>query len=200
MASAARMEIEKAPVGTWFRPSDLGGGNSVEQVLSRLARDPNGPVVRAAKGLYFKSGPPTPFFGKRRPSPGETAMQVAKGRGVGPAGVTAAAFLGLTTQVAPRPVLTVVGTPPAGIEGVDWKVRRNPTRAQLNFTEVAVVELLTLYPYGTEADWDGVVTRIDELRQNKKIDLDRLRDVVGFERRKPELRRNFDRLLSCLED
>lgn len=198
MVSAAREKIEKAPVGAWFRPADLGGGNRAEQVLSRLARDPNSPVVRAAKGLYFKSGPPSPFFGKRRPSPIETAVQVVKRRGVGPAGATASAFLGLTTQVAPRPVLTVVGTPPTGIEGVEWKVRRNPARARLNFTEVAVVELLTLYPYGTEADWDEVVARVDELWRNDEIDLDRLREVVNSERRKPELRENFDRLLSDL--
>lgn len=196
MTAAARERIEKAPIGAWFRPSDFGGGNSAEQILSRIARDPNSSVVRAAKGLYYKSGPPDPFFGKRLPSPTETAMQVVKGQGVGPAGVAAAAFLGLSTQVMPRPTLTVVGTPPKGVKGVEWQVRKNPARAQLNFAEVAVLEMLTIYPYGTEADWTAVVARVDDLRRNNKISLGRLSKAVSSERRKPELRQNFDRLLS----
>ena len=198
MRSAVRERIEKAPEGTWFRPSELGGGNSVEQLLSRLARDPDGPLVRAAKGLYFKCGTPDQFFGKRAPSPVETAVQVARGQGVGPAGPAAAAFLGLTTQVAPKPALTVVGTPPAGVDGVRWEVRKNPLRAQLNYAEVAVVEMLSLFPYAAEADWDEVVSRIDALRATHKINLDRISKVVANERRKPELRRNLRRLTTDL--
>ncbi|MEX1195303.1 MAG: hypothetical protein WED85_09615 [Dehalococcoidia bacterium] len=195
MRSAVREQIDQAPVGTWFRPSELGGGNATEQLLSRLARESAGPVVRAAKGLYFKSGPPDPFFGKRRPSPLQTACQVARGRGVGPAGAAAAAYLGLTTQVAPRPSLTVVGAPPTGVGGVDWQVRNNPVRAQLNFVEVAVIELLSLYPYGVEAEWDEVVARVAELRARRTINLERISEAVDAERRKPALRENLRRLL-----
>ena len=198
MRSAARERIEKAPEGTWFRPSELGGGNNVEQLLSRLARDPEGTLVRAAKGLYFKCGKPDQFFGKRAPSPVETAVQVARGQGVGPAGPAAAAFLGLTTQVAPKPTLTVVGTPPVGVVGVRWEVRKNPLRSQLNYAEVAVVEMLSLFPYGVEADWDEVVSRINALRAKRKINLDRISKVVANERRKPELRRNLKRLTADL--
>lgn len=198
MRSAVRERIERAPEGTWIRPSDLGGGNSVEQALSRLARDPESTLVRAAKGLYFKCGKPDPFFGKRTPPPVDTAVQVARGQGVGPAGPAAAAFLGLTTQVAPKPALTVVGTPPAGVDGVCWEVRKNPLRAQLNFAEVAVVEMLSLFPYGAEADWDEVVSRVSELRSKRKVNLARIGKVVAAERRKPELRRNFERLTADL--
>jgi hypothetical protein len=198
MRSAVRERIDKAPEGTWFRPSELGGGNSVEQLLSRLARDPDGPLVRAAKGLYFKCGQPDEFFGKRAPSPVETAVQVARGQGVGPAGPAAAAFLGLTTQVAPKPALTVVGTPPAGVDGVRWEVRKNPLRAQLNYSEVAVVEMLSLFPSGVEADWDEVVSRIDALRAKRTINLDRISTVIANERRKPDLRRNLQRLTTDL--
>lgn len=198
MGSAVRERIEKAPEGTWFRPSELGGGNNVEQLLSRLARDPESPLVRAAKGLYFKCGKPDQFFGKRAPSPVETAVQVARGQGVGPAGPTAAAFLGLTTQVAPKPTLTVVGTPPVGVRGVRWEVRKNPLRAQLNYAEVAVVEMLSLFPYGVEADWEEVVRRAEALRAKRKINLDRIGKVVANERRKPQLRRNLSRLTADL--
>lgn len=197
MVSAVRERVDAAPVGAWFRPSELGG-NAAEQALSRLARDPESGLVRAAKGLYFKSAAPDPFFGKQKPAPVEIAKRVADGRGVGPAGAFAAAELGLTTQVAPRPTLTVVGTPPTGVDGVDWRVRRNPARAQLNFTEVAVVEVLSLFPYGTEVGWGEVVDRVGELRSHKKVNLHRIQNVVAAERRKPALRRNFERLLAEL--
>lgn len=198
MTSAVRERVMKAPSGAWLRPADLGGGNSVEQVLSRLARDPRGPLVRAAKGLYFKSGPADPVFGKRKPSPIEVAAEVAKGEGVGPAGATAAAYLGLTTQVPPRPLLAVVGVAPTGVPGVEWQTRNNVTRARLGFAEVAVVEFLSTFPYGVEADWREVVARVADLRERRRISLDRIKTVVAAERRKPELQENLDRLLTAL--
>lgn len=193
-------QIEQAPTGTWFRPSDLGGGNRAEQALSRLARDPKGTLVRAAKGVYYKSGPADPFFGKRRPDPTETAVEVARGRGVGPSGPSAVAFLGLTTQVAPRPLLAVVGAAPVGVDGVDWKVRRNPKRAELSFAEIAVVEMLSSYPYGVEADWDAVVATVSALRRSGEINLERIAVVVSAERRKPSLRENLARLVADSEN
>jgi hypothetical protein len=96
-------------------------------------------------------------------------------------------------------MLTIVGTPPTGVEGVDWQVRKNnPARAQLNFTEIAILELLSLFPYGTEAAWGDVVDRVGELRSRKKVDLYRIQKAVAEERRKPVLRRNFERLLADL--
>ena len=198
MVGAVRQQVDEAQAGSWFRVSEMGGGNAGEQALSRLARDTASPVVRVAKGLYSKAGPPDPLFGKRKPAPVEVAKRVAPSQGVGPAEAFASSYLGLTTQVAPRPILTIVGTPPR-VEGVDWKVRRNPARALLNFTEVAVLELLALYPYGTEAEWDEVVARTRELRDAKRIDLRRIQKVVATERRKPVLRRNYEQLVADLE-
>lgn len=198
MSTASRERVMEAEFGAWLRPADLGGGNRAEQLLSRLARDPKGPVVRAAKGLYYKSGPADPVFGKRMPLPVEVAAQVAKGQGVGPAGATAAAYLGLTTQVAPRPVLAVVGAAPVGVNGVEWQTRNNGARAQLNFAEVAVVELLSIYPYGVEAEWSEVTDRVAELGRSRRIDLDNIEKVVRTERRKPSLRLNFEKLTTDL--
>ncbi len=198
MANAGREQVMEAPLGAWLRTADLGGGNAAEQLLSRLARDPKGPVVRAAKGLYYKSGPADPVFGKRKPSPVAVAVEVAKGQGVGPAGASAVAYLGLTTQIAPRPVLAVVGAAPTGVSGVEWQTRNNLTRAQLGFADVAVVEVLSLYPYGVETEWSEVVARIADLRDRGMIDLDRIRTAVAWERRKPELRENLERLLADL--
>lgn len=196
--TAARDLVEQAPVGAWLRPSDLGGGNQAEQLLSRLSRDPQGPLVRAAQGLYFKSGPPDRFFGKRRPAPLETALAYSRGRGAGPAGADAAAYLGLTTQVPPRWRVAVVGSKPAPIEGIEWLVRKNPTRTTLNAAEVAVLELLSTFPAGVEADWSEIVARIGELARKKKVRVPALRQVVAQERRKPQLQGSFERLVTDL--
>lgn len=199
MAGAVRKHIDKAPQGTWFHLSTLGRSNNVEQQFSRLSRDPQGPVIRAAKGLYYKSGPADPFFGKLRPSPVEIALEVARGQGVGPAGTTAVAFLGFTTQVPPRPSLAIVGSAPTGITGVDWQVRRNVARTKLTFAEIAVVELLSIFPVGSEVPWNSIVNRISQLRQSKKVRLDRIQKVVAVERRKPKLQKNFNNLLIDLK-
>jgi hypothetical protein len=66
-------------------------------------------------------------------------------------------------------------------------------------TEVAVVELLSTFPYGVEADWDGVIDRVRDLQENKKVRLDRIGDVVAMERRKPQLREKFTRLVTDLD-
>lgn len=200
MNTTVRERVIEAPVGTWIRPSEFGGGNTVEQALSRVARDPSGPIVRAAKGLYYKSGPADPTFGKRKPAPIEVAAEVARGQGVGPAGVFAAAYLGLTTQVASRPILAVAGPAPTGVSGVEWQTRNNVTRAMLRFAEIAILEVLSIYPNGVESEWSDVVARIDGLRAAGTIDLDRIRTVVASERRKPELRENLDRLIADLAD
>jgi hypothetical protein len=193
MKSELRTTIENAPVGSWFSIADCGG-RAADQTLSRMARDPKVPLVRAAKGLYYRTDQPDRYLGKRSPSPVETARRVAVGRGVGPAGATAASFLGLTTQVAPIAVLTVSGTPPVGVDGVVWCVRKNPRRADLDFAEVAVVEVLATFPYGVEADWERVVSRISGLVARSEISIARIRDAVRFERRSPTLRSNFTRL------
>ena len=197
MTSSVRAWVENAPVGTWFRPSELGG-NAAEQALSRLARDPESQVVRAAKGLYFKSPPPDPMLGKQRPAPVEVAKRVAQGRGVGPAGGYAAAQLELTSQVAPRPTLAIVGRPPRGVDGVRWQTRANPARAQLGFTEVAVVELMALVPSAIEAPWEELVATVARLRDRNAVRLHQIVRVVAVERRKPALQRNLARLRADL--
>jgi hypothetical protein len=189
--SSVRAAVENMPVGTWVRPSQFGGTNTADQALRRLAQDPDGQLVRAAKGLYFKCGPATEFFGKQQPSALAVALEVARGRGVGPAGPVAAAALGLTTQVLPRPVLVVVGDAPSGVDGVTWQSRANTARVQLNYAEIAVLELLSVYPSGAEASWADVVARITALQGTSQIDLDRIVDVAQSERRKPVLRRSL---------
>ncbi len=193
MGNAARDWVDAAPVDAHFRPFEFGG-HAATQALLRLARDPKRQMVRAAKGLYVKLPAPDPMLGKQRPSPVEVAKRVAQGRGVGPAGGYAAAQLGLTSQVAPQPTLAIVGRPPTGVDGVRWQTRSNPARAQLGFTEVAVVELLSLVPSAVEAPWEELVATVARLRDRDAVRLDEIERVVAVERRKPALQRNLARL------
>jgi len=198
VANLVLKRIELLPERSWVRPADFGGGNAVELTLSRAARDPEGLVVRAAKGLYFKSGPADPVFGKRRPRPVEVAVQVAAGRGVGPAGAAAAAYFGLTTQVPPFAELTVVGKPPTGVSGVRWSVRNNPLRANLNFSETAVLELLTTYPVSVESTWKELTAAVQRKATNGEVDLPKVLNVARKERRKPQLLQNVKQLAADL--
>lgn len=198
VASSVVQEMELLPERSWVRPADFGGGNAVELTLSRAARDPEGLLVRAAKGLYFKSGPADPVFGKRRPRPIEVAVQVAADRGVGPAGGAAAAYFGLTTQVPPFTELTVVGKPPTGVSGVRWSVRNNPLRANLNFSETAVLELLATYPVSVESTWEELTEAVQRKMTAGEIDLTKVVSVARKERRKPGLRQNVERLAADL--
>lgn len=193
-----REQIDSAPIGAWFRPGALGG-NDAEQALSRLARDPSSQLIRAAKGLYQKCAQPDAILGKTPPRPVDVALQVASGRGVGPAGVSAIAHLGLTTQVPPWTSLCVVGQPPVGIRGVEWEARSNPARAQLRYSEVAVVEMLALFPAIVEVDWGTVVRTVARLADAGQVDVHRIAGVVAVERRKPALRENMSRLLFDLD-
>ncbi len=198
VANLVLKRMELLPERSWVRPADFGGGNAVELTLSRAARDPEGLVVRAAKGLYFKSGPADPVFGKRRPRPVEVAVQVATDRGVGPAGAAAAAYFGLTTQVPPFTELTVVGKPPTGVSGVRWSVRNNPLRANLNFSETAVLELLTTYPVSVESTWKELTAAVQRKATTGEVDLPKVLNVARKERRKPQLLQNVKQLAADL--
>ena len=125
---------------TFFQTKDVPGSQrAVDSALSRMARDPDGPVVRVRNGLYWTKPAPT-RFGTGSPDPVDAAMAVA-GRGAGPAGWSATLALGLSTQVPATPTIAVVGRPPKGIDGVRFVSRSNLDRRDLTPIEVAVRDL-----------------------------------------------------------
>lgn len=85
----------------------LGNRAAVDQALSRLAQ--RGKLIRAGRGLYLL--PVTSRFGTRAPSIEQTVEALASQRGevIVSSGATAANTLGLTTQVAIRPVYLTSG-------------------------------------------------------------------------------------------
>lgn len=120
--------------------------------MSRLAAE--GEVLRVRKGLYWK-GPKT-RAGMPRPRPIEVALEVA-GPGAGPAGVSAAHALGLTTQVPATEQVAVPGRVPAPVPGVRFVSRSIERRiATLRPLEVALLEVLREGPAMVEARWGKV--------------------------------------------
>lgn len=134
--------------------------------MSRLAAE--GVVVRVRKGLYWK-GPRT-RVGMPLPRPLEVAMEVA-GPGSGPAGVSAAHRLGLTTQVPAIEQVAVPGRVPSAVAGVRFVSRSIERRfAGLRPVEIALIEVLRDGPAIVEQPWadvGAVVARLvvaDEIR------------------------------------
>ncbi len=173
-----RTTIEKAPPGTFFHASQLPGSpRAVESELSRLAR--RGLVLRAHKGLYWKGR--TSRFGSTRPDPVAVAFEVARHRGAGYSGVSASHFLGLSTQVPPRPEIAVVGPPPSGVKGVTFHSRRNLDRHDLRPAEVSLLEVLRAWPYGVEVSENEFAARIQALAHKNAIDLDHVAEAAERE-------------------
>jgi hypothetical protein len=158
-ARSVRVRVLGSPVGTFLRCEDFeSAARAVYSELSRLVIA--GEIVRVRRGLYYR-GKAT-RFGMTRPSLLALGIAVA-GPGSGPVGVTAAHWLGLTTQV---PGVVEIGAPgraPASIAGVRFRAR--PIRRRglaLTPVEVAVIEILR-DPGAAEATWTEVCERVAEL-------------------------------------
>ena len=145
--------------------------------MSRLAAE--GEVVRARKGLYWK-GPKT-RVGMPLPRPSEVALEVA-GIGSGPAGLSAAHALGLTTQVPATEVIAVPGRVPKPVRGTRFVSRSIERRfLALRTTEVAVVEVLRVGPTGIEVPWAKVAEVAKRLARAGEIRPDVISEQVLHE-------------------
>lgn len=133
-----RERVASSPVQHFIAATEVPGTRrSVECELSRLVAA--GELVRVRKGLYWK-GPKT-RVGMPVPRPFEVALVVG-GEGAGPAGVSAAHFLGLTTQVPAIETVAVPGRVPSPLPGVRFVSRSIERRiARLTVAEVALIEV-----------------------------------------------------------
>jgi hypothetical protein len=149
-AQQVRDHVESSPVRAFISAAEVPGSRrAVECEMSRLATA--GEVVRVRKGLYWK-GPKT-RVGMPLPRPTEVALEVA-GVGSGPAELSAAHTLGLTTQVPAVEVVAVPGRIPAPIHGIRF-VSRSVERRLIGLrpTEVALIEVLRAGPAVIEVPW-----------------------------------------------
>lgn len=152
-AQEVREHVELTPVRGFISTIEIPGTRrAVECEMSRLAAE--GEVIRARKGLYWK-GPKT-RVGMPLPRPTEVALEVS-GVGAGPAEISAAHALGLTTQVPAIEVIAVPGRPPAPVRGVRFVSRSIERRLiGLRPVEVALLEVLRAGPGLVEGSWAQV--------------------------------------------
>ncbi len=178
-AEVVRERIEGAPVRSFIETADLPGSRrAVECELSRLVA--KGAVARVRRGLYWK-GPRTPV-GMPLPRAFDVGMAIA-GPGSGPASVSAAAFLALTTQVPAVETIAVAGRAPTPVAGVRF-VSRSIERRILGLepTEVAVVEVLRDGPTAVEVPWTDFAEVAARLEREEVIRPELITGQLGHER------------------
>ena len=139
----------------------------------------SGGVLRVRKGLYWK-GTTTPL-GMSPPRIDEVALQLG-GRGSGPAGVAAAYWLGLTSQVPATFLAAVPGRTPGPCPGVRF-TQRPIDRLVHSLTpdEVAVLEVLRAGPAIVETPWEELPAVIARLAASGTVRLEVLDESAATE-------------------
>jgi hypothetical protein len=176
-AALVRERVETTPTREFVAVCDVPGPRrAVESAFSRMAAD--GALVHVRRGLYWK-GPRT-RLGMPLPRGSELGLALA-GPGGGPAGVTAAWALGLTTQVPSIDLYAVAGRPPSSPRGVKFVSRSVERRIHnLRPLEVALLEVLRDWPGTVEMSWDDLVNTVRGLH-GTDIRIDKLGEHVAGE-------------------
>ena len=174
---AARYVAEQ-PECSFVAVCDFGGTRTaVESAFSRLTA--NGDLLRVRKGLYWK-GALTPW-GMTFPREEEVAVTLG-GPGSGPAGIAAAHWLGLTSQVPSTYLAAVPGRAPAPWRHVRFTQRPfERLLAALSPSEVAVLEVLRAGPTVIESNWSELGSVIFQLAEDGKVRLAALQDAAQRE-------------------
>ena len=105
------------------------------------------------------------------------------GPGSGPSDLAAGRFLGLTTQVPVNMDMAVPGRAPAGVPGITFH-SRSYSRAMrgLRPAEVAVLEVLRMWPSGVEDDWEALRNRVTDLVTQGLVRTEHMSAAVAEER------------------
>jgi hypothetical protein len=166
--------LEKLPTGSYVHVDRLPGSSSAARsAASRAAK--KGDLVKLRRGLYYK-GKRT-RYGVLTPPAEDIALEVLGRTGVGPSGVSAARALNLTTQVPAEAELVTSGPVPEEIRGVRVHKRNNADRRDLNYAEIAVLEVLRDWTFTTESTWDGIVAAVKDRIEGREVRPDKLAKV-----------------------
>lgn len=142
VAAAIRRRIRRSPNRFWH-PSDFAGEpHAVELALSRLVEE--GELERVRRGTYWR-GTKTRFGTTAPPAIEAVRNVVGDSEAIGAAEWYATNLLGLSTQVAPVPVVAVSRRTPTGLPDVRIISRASRTGrrdAHLTTTEVTILEAL----------------------------------------------------------
>ena len=168
-AKQIRSRVRRGGERFW-RHTDFAGlpPAAVSQALSRLTK--RSELERVRKGLYYRSRPTV--LGASRPAPDAVAVHSARGR-LHPAGLSAAKYLGFTTQNPARPeYASSAAAAPSALAGAHVYTRRPLNRENLSERESAILEVLRDRARTSDLDPEGTCARL----------LDLLNDRRAFER------------------
>lgn len=172
-AEAARRSILDSRNQFW-RPADIDAPPSTAQrILADLVASSELRHIR--KGLYWR-GIKTPL-GMSPPSPEALVAQLANSNGMGPAGLSAANALRLSTQIPRRAEYAVVSRPPSDtdlVHFVNRSARHSRADSKLSPTEVAALEVLDGWDRVIETGPGEAMTRLAGLIRSGRIDPRRL--------------------------
>ncbi len=184
--------LKKLPMGSYVYVENLPGTRSAaKSATSRAAA--RGEIVFLRRGLYYK-GKRT-RYGIPVPSAEIVALEVLGKNGIGPTGVSAARALNLTTQIPAMPELVTSGPVPTGLRGVRIHKRNNIARYDLNYVEIAVLEVLRDWKFTSEVGWEGLVNAVNDRIENREIRPSKLLKAVKGEHSpnvKSQLRELFE--------
>lgn len=186
IAERVRERVRSVPDGAFVHSRDLvdepRDRGAVDVALHRLLRDEE--LVQVRRGIYYKGRKTR--FGIMRPDPYKVALEVARAagfdRGVGPAGMSAARSLGLTTQVPTEVEVSVPGRVPRGMAQIRFSSRSPVARRDLRPLEVAVLEMLREWPRYSEESWLVFVARVRELVAHGDVAVEHVTAVARRER------------------
>ncbi len=176
VAAKVRAKIRRGGSDRFWTPADfdaLADPHQIDHALSRIASQ--GELRKVRRGLYWRGR--TTAFGMSRPSTADTVAAIVGTRGVGPAGLSAANDLGLTTQV---PALDNVAVPrraprPVGsVRFIDRSGRPGRAVAGLGWAEVALLEVLGDWHHVIEVDETSARCQLGELIRSGSLRLDKL--------------------------
>ncbi|WP_373069915.1 hypothetical protein [Gemmatimonas sp.] len=177
-AQEVRDHIDWRPVRSFITAGEIPGPRrAVECEMFRLAS--KGEVIRVRKGLYWKG--PSTRVGMPLPRAYDIALEVA-GPGAGPAELSAAHVLGLTTQVPAFEVVAVPGRCPAPVDGIRFVSRSIERRfGALRPLEVAVLEVFRQGPAVVEGPWSKVRRCVSSLAEQDGIRVEMIAEQVAIE-------------------
>ena len=169
-AKRMRLRIRRGGERFW-RHSDFADlpPAAVSQALSRLAR--RGDLERVSKGLYYRPRPTV--LGASRPAPDAVAVRSSAKR-LHPAGLTAAHYLGFTTQNPAFPeYASSAPAAPSALRHAHVRTRRPRNRDHLTDKESAVLELLRdrarTSDLGAEATCARLLDLLDDQRSFERL-------------------------------
>jgi hypothetical protein len=166
----------------FYRSTEFDGTRTaVEKALGRLVE--NGELLRVRNGLYWR-GAETPF-GMAPPNPRSVVNEYANGYPTGPAGISAANLLGLSTQVPQIPEYAVptIVPPIDRIRLVRRDARRSDGRraAELGGPEVALLEVLDSWEKVVELAPAEALERLGVILRDGTVRPERLAQAAGSE-------------------